>query len=138
RRPIVPRVVVCDTYSKLMGAIHELTKPEILGVHIGDPPPYDPNIYVAADIETEGFDRFRHKVLSIGFSRDPRQVYIVPERLVKLTRRLFLEAKKRNVKFIWHNGKFDVSFLRREDVNIPEARVDEDTMLCSYALDETG
>src|SRR6185503_12748384 len=76
--------------------------------------------------------------LSIGFSRDPRQVYIVPERLVKLTRRLFLEAKKRNVKFIWHNGKFDVSFLRREDVNIPEARVDEDTMLCSYALDETG
>jgi DNA polymerase-1 len=39
-----------------------------------------------------------------------------------------------NTKFLWHNGKFDIKFFWK--LNIP-ARVDEDTMLLSYALDET-
>jgi uracil-DNA glycosylase family 4 len=35
--------------------------------------------------------------------------------------------------YIWHNGKFDVRNLRHKGIN---ARVDEDSMLLSYALDE--
>lgn len=38
----------------------------------------------------------------------------------------------------WHNGKFDISFMREENVDIESAYVDEDTMLMSYALDEQG
>lgn len=37
------------------------------------------------------------------------------------------------VKWVWHNGKFDIKFLWRDGIN---ARVDEDTFLASYALDE--
>ena len=33
----------------------------------------------------------------------------------------------------WHNGKFDVKFLREDGI---EARIDEDSFLMSYALDE--
>lgn len=36
--------------------------------------------------------------------------------------------------FIWHNGKFDVTWFRRMGFN---ARVDHDTMLMHYALDES-
>lgn len=35
--------------------------------------------------------------------------------------------------YVWHNGKFDVRNLRYHGIN---ARVDEDTLLLSYALDE--
>lgn len=35
--------------------------------------------------------------------------------------------------YVWHNGKFDVRNLRYHGIN---ARVDEDSMLLSYALDE--
>lgn len=38
-----------------------------------------------------------------------------------------------DTQYIWHNGKFDVKNLRTK--NVP-ARVDEDTMLLSYVLDE--
>jgi uracil-DNA glycosylase family 4 len=35
--------------------------------------------------------------------------------------------------YLWHNGKYDVKVLRANDIN---ARVDEDTMLLSWCLDE--
>jgi DNA polymerase-1 len=38
-----------------------------------------------------------------------------------------------NCTYIWHNGKFDVRNLRHKGIN---TRVDEDSMLLSYALDE--
>jgi DNA polymerase-1 len=37
------------------------------------------------------------------------------------------------VRYLWHNGKYDVKILRQQGIH---ARVDEDTMLLSYALDE--
>ena len=49
--------------------------------------------------------------------------------------RKYLESKE--IKWAWHNGKFDVKFFH----NLPEpinARVDDDTMLLSYTLDEEG
>lgn len=91
--------------------------------------------YVSADIETggfSGFDHLRDRVLCVGYCWDPRHVYIVGEEHVPHTGMFFSDNP--GTKFIWHNGKFDVKFLWQ--LGIP-ARVDEDTLLLSYALDET-
>jgi len=56
---------------------------------------------------------------------------MVPEELIHLCHLIF---RQRRPRFVWHNGKFDVRFFWK--LGIP-ARVDEDTMLLSYALDET-
>lgn len=88
---------------------------------------------IAADSETGGFNHLTDETLALGLCADPKMVYIIPGELVKHTRRMF---KSRVPRFIWHNGKFDLRFMRR-DVG-KHVRVDEDTMLISYALDETG
>jgi DNA polymerase-1 len=88
--------------------------------------------YIAADIETSGFDHLSDRILCVGFSLHPGYVYVVPEHLVKHVHLLF----NRRARYIWHNGKFDVKFLWQ--AGITNARCDEDTMLLSYALDEIG
>lgn len=88
---------------------------------------------VACDTETGGFNHLTDEMLALGLCADPKKVYIIPGDLVKHTRRLF---ESHATRFIWHNGKFDLRFMRR-DVG-RDVRVDEDTMLLSYALDETG
>lgn len=88
--------------------------------------------YIASDIETSGFDHLSDEILCIGFAITPNHVYVVPKHLVKYIWPLF----NNGAKFIWHNGKFDVKFLWR--AGIDNARVDHDTMLLSYALDEIG
>lgn len=91
--------------------------------------------FVASDIETGGWDGFditRDRILCAGFCWDPSHVYMVPEHLIHLLGPIFSDTP--NTRFIWHNGKFDIRFFHR--LGIP-ARVDEDTMLLSYALDET-
>lgn len=40
----------------------------------------------------------------------------------------------RDASYLWHNGKYDVKVLRNNGIN--SARVDEDTMLLSWCLDE--
>lgn len=90
---------------------------------------------IAADTETggfQGFDHLRDHILCKGFCFDPRTVYVIPEGLIKDTAPLYQNA----CKFVWHNGKFDAKFVRR--AGVPDVRVDEDTMLLSYALDEIG
>jgi len=41
------------------------------------------------------------------------------------------------LKWCWHNGKFDIRFFRKHALAI-QAKVDDDTMLMSYTLDESG
>jgi DNA polymerase-1 len=89
--------------------------------------------YIAADVETGGFNPLTDEMLAIGLCADPREVFIIPEHLVAFLGPLMAD---KGPKFIWHNGKFDMKFVRR-DIS-PEARVDEDTMLLSYTLDELG
>lgn len=91
---------------------------------------------VGADIETSGFSQFQDKILCIGIAWEPSIVYIVecrnnPALLLEL--RSAMEDP--NVKWLWHNGKFDIKFLRELGI---QARVDEDSMLLNYALDETS
>jgi uracil-DNA glycosylase family 4 len=90
---------------------------------------------VAADIETgghDGFDHLRDRILCVGFCWDPAHVYVVPEELIPYTRMIFRAPSR--TKFIWHFGKFDQKFFWAQGI---PARVDEDTGLLSYALDET-
>jgi DNA polymerase I len=124
--------LVCDTPEKVLRAVKRLMKAK----------------YVFADTETTGFNRFKDQTLILGLAKDPRLVYIFTgsarrdlpyhpswediASVVPLLREFF---KKCSAKFVWHNGKFDISFTRREGC---ETRVDEDTMLLSYAHDEQG
>jgi len=86
---------------------------------------------VASDIETGGLNRRKDKILTTGFCFDPRVAWICPPELIPMFKDVMEDPE---IKWIWHNGKFDIAFLRRDGYN---ARVDEDTMLLNYALDET-
>lgn len=102
--------------------------------------------YITGDIETGGHDEYgtsygldwqRGHILSLGITSDidgGRKVDIIPGELLweaeDLTRRLLETAGPR---WVWQNGKFDVKFFRHEGVH---ARVDEDTLLLSYAMNE--
>lgn len=92
---------------------------------------------VSADAETTGFDYLTDKLLCVGFAldSDPDMSYIIPDHNMWSVRHFF-RLERNGVRFIWHNGKFDVKFFWHN--NFPEAKVHEDTMLMSYALDEVG
>lgn len=86
-----------------------------------------PDDVIGADHETAGFSFLSDPLLSCGFMFGDDRVYIVPGELSIPA--LYTSPAK----YVWHNGKFDVKFnwIRGEP-----ARVDEDTMLMSYALNE--
>jgi uracil-DNA glycosylase family 4 len=87
---------------------------------------------LTCDIETQGFSHRHHEILSIGIAQDdkPDDVICFDGDLLPVVKR-YLESP--HIKWCWHNGKFDVKFLWAEGI---KARVDDDTMLMSYALDE--
>jgi len=91
---------------------------------------------LTADIETTGFNPSTCRILSIGvkgggYAPDqPTRAYCFRG---TLKRRLWTILTNPKIKWCWHNGKFDISFLREIGI---EARVDDDTMLMSYCLDE--
>ncbi|KKM77094.1 hypothetical protein LCGC14_1373520 [marine sediment metagenome] len=89
-------------------------------------------LYLAADIESTGLNKRRDRILCIGITYKPEIVFIFTPKVFKYLKPLF---ESKTPRFIWQNGKFDLGFLRRDGL---PARVDEDTMLLSYALDESG
>jgi len=94
-------------------------------------------IPVASDLETSGFCPVDDYILLGGLCYDPRHVYILPEELIKKPTtavKNLMELPEDKVRWVWHNGKFDNGFLQHNGIN---SRVDEDTVLLSYALDET-
>jgi uracil-DNA glycosylase family 4 len=88
------------------------------------------------DIETRGLAHTA-SLASIGISASGLKALAFGEQVLKdedfvrhfLRRILELESST----YIWHNGKFDVRNLRAKGI---KARVDHDTLLLSYALDE--
>jgi uracil-DNA glycosylase family 4 len=95
--------------------------------------------YIACDTETGGFSPRTSEILAVGLCSDPEEVFIVPGHLVEYLRPLFMLGHE-GPRFIWHNGKFDMGFMQRPmPLGVGDvARVDEDTMLLSYTLDENG
>lgn len=95
-----------------------------------------PGTPIAGDSETggwDGFDHLRDRILCAGFCFDSGLVYVIPEDLIPSTQVLF----DNECDFIWHNGKFDAKFFRAPRASVRNVRVTHDTMLLSYALDET-
>lgn len=95
---------------------------------------------VGADIESEGFNPRRKDldpieflgkgILSLGLSWGVDDTVVIPGELI------VPELFDNDVKFCWHNGKFDIGWLR--EYSCEKARVDDDTMLMSYCLNERG
>lgn len=87
---------------------------------------------LAVDIESRGLGYDGNKVLLIGFAYS--EVSSLVFDAAKFTEEewgwLQWLFTKQNIKYIWHNGKFDTSRLKYLE-NI-QARIDEDTMLQHY------
>lgn len=89
---------------------------------------------LAGDIETSGFDHIQDYILSLGITpaNDPTTGYCFYPIHWPLVQ-AYLESTE--ISWAWHGGKFDIKFFRNIGIR---ARVDDDTMLLSYALDEEG
>ncbi|MCA1799910.1 MAG: hypothetical protein LC687_00325 [Actinobacteria bacterium] len=82
------------------------------------------------DIETTGFNPRKNRILYLGLSWDKNKTIIFRGEHISVLQGLFARKDKY---FIWHNGKFDAEFLHNNGVPV---RVDGDTMLMHYALNE--
>lgn len=98
---------------------------------------------VAGDVETSGFSPRMNRILNMGHTWDGKHVHIVSglktdalqaghKNLIPHYGAMF---EPDNIEWGWHNGKFDVKFFHA--LNQMKARVNHDSMLQSYALDET-
>jgi DNA polymerase-1 len=90
---------------------------------------------VTGDVETTSLHWMRGEVLCFGITRDGDHVDVITERMLyampQLTKRL-MEAP--NIRWNWQNGQFDIRWFRYLWKIL--ARVDEDTMLMNYTLNE--
>lgn len=97
---------------------------------------------VASDIETRGWGNHTglahdSKIVCAGFSIRAERAVVFGENPCydevfrnDYLRRLY---EVEGLRYLWHNGKYDTKILRQNGIN---ARVDEDTLLLSWALDE--
>lgn len=95
---------------------------------------------IAADIESRGGLTHKSTLICIQFARDAVSATVLGERGGIFRDEDFIQnylkplLGSRSHSYIWHGGKFDTKILRHT-YGI-DARVDHDTMLLSYALDE--
>lgn len=98
------------------------------------------NLTIGADIESRGGLSHKATLISMQFTTDGIRAVVLGERgglwedtdFIQRDLRPLLQSP--NKTFVWHGGKFDTKILRHTyGIN---ARVDHDTMLLSYALDE--
>lgn len=100
------------------------------------------NDFIGADFETDGFDPrngsgqidgkayIGEDILCLGISFEKDMTYVIPGNMI------IDELFQSRGRYTWHNGKFDLGWARAK--GFPSARVDEDTMLMSYTLNEVG
>lgn len=105
---------------------------------------FEQGTLIAADIEARGTISGKKSGLShtaqvvcAGFSARRDRSVVFGERpcLDDEFRNDYLRPlyELENLRYLWHNGKYDCKVLRTNGIN---ARVDEDSMLLSWALDE--
>lgn len=102
--------------------------------------------HIAGDLETGGhasdgtsfgLDWQRGHIVMLGITSNLSRgghVDIIPGEVIWDNEDLMHELLGNKAEWIWQNGKFDVKWFRHE--GITEARVDHDTMLLSYCLNE--
>jgi DNA polymerase-1 len=107
-----------------------ITKPSELAPLIEE---YHAAPLITGDIETDQLHWYDGRILCLGISKDSGDhVDIIPESLfysMLPAMRKLLEGGK----WAWHNGMFDVTWLRAPQHKI-DAHIDEDTMLMSYSM----
>lgn len=86
--------------------------------------------YIGLDIEVHPTTG---QIDTIQVSADGETAYVFTDVAINESFDLIKQLLESESRFILHNGKYDVKHLRRAGIN---ARVDEDTLLLSYALDE--
>ncbi len=93
--------------------------------------------YIAADAETSGFSGLDDTLLCLGLGTAEHTLVLSDEILEheSVHNGLNRLGASEHTRLIWHNGKFDMGFTR---LFAESVRVDEDTMLLSYALEERG
>lgn len=103
--------------------------------------------FLAADIETGSFREYGEApiglsprlddILMLGVSWKKNKVLVFPDEVMfrsgRFRKAMRFLLERAGPKWIWHNGKYDVQWLRAKGA---AARCDEDTMLMHYALDE--
>lgn len=89
-------------------------------------------IYLGCDIETTGLNPRIGDILTIGIAYDTNLVAVfTPSAFPYLN----MVLENPDWRQIWHNGKFDVSWLKRRGYM---GRIDEDTQLMHYCTNETS
>ena len=125
--PTLPRVVLIERRDDARKLIEKLSE------HSG---------ITACDIESRGGLTHKATLVSFQIAIDGTSAYVLGEReglwddrdFIDNYLRSFLESTDRS--YVWHNGIFDTKILRHS-YSIA-ARVDEDTLLLSWACDERG
>lgn len=85
---------------------------------------------LAVDIETRDTGYDGNKLLLIGFAYSDYDSIAIKNQSVEVKQKLQQLFDRKDITFIWHNGKFDTS--RLEYLEGLKARIDEDTMLQHY------
>jgi uracil-DNA glycosylase family 4 len=116
--PKLPKVRVIDSVKEA-----EKVLPEMLQAMKGK--------LVASDIETRG-ERYDEIVVA-GFATRPTNAVVFGEEVCTTGTHILRQLYQAECRYLWHNGKYDVSVLRRNGI---PAQVDEDSMLLSWCLDE--
>jgi DNA polymerase-1 len=88
---------------------------------------------LGCDIETTGLNPRTDKIVALGMSYAEEPGLHHPSGACSPTGGWRSCSAPTDLRFAWHNGQFDVGFLRAAGVN---ARIDEDTLLLHYCLDE--
>lgn len=91
--------------------------------------------YVACDIETNSLVTWQAEMWVIGVTTTKNLTYVIPRHIILEYPELVQELFNSKCKWIWHNGKYDASVLHWNNY---KSRIDEDTMLLHYCLNETS
>lgn len=85
---------------------------------------------ISVDIESRNTGYDDNKLILIGLGISDYETYVVRVLSKEIHDKLCNLFARRDITFIWHNGKFDCA--RLEYLNSIKARIDEDTMLQHY------
>lgn len=91
---------------------------------------------VGVDIETNSLCTWKAEIWVVGISTRKNHSYVITREAIQAAPTIFQQIMLlSNLRYVWHNGKYDENVLYWSGV---DARVDEDTILLHYCLNETS